>query len=241
MDLGTRHIRTAGKGSGSVEITLPIDLRDLVGLPCRITLRDGIRPDIVLQPDLQRAQAAFAVVWRHMATTLSRPCDALPDWQLAGFGFALRPQGGGGDLPLLCWRDGLKLAAPGPHDAGAVARTVAAFGRALAAELRISAALAAGFGAACGYLLAGAPPLPDGQEACDLAAAALRDSTQPGAPLDAAGDGPEGACGAAFWSAAQPVLAATSELFLNWSADPAGHATLRAAWRRGRSIQMSGG
>ena len=53
MDLGVRQIRSAGKGSGSIELTLPADLRDLVGLQCRIMLRDGSRPDIVLQPDLR--------------------------------------------------------------------------------------------------------------------------------------------------------------------------------------------
>lgn len=236
MDLGARQIRTAGKGSGSIEVTLPTELRDLVGLPCRITLRDGSRPDIVLQPDLRRAQAAFAALWRANAAALLREPPPLP---LADFGFALQP-GAGGDQPLLCWRDGLALCRPPPHQQIAVSRTLAAFGHVLAASCRITPALAAGFGAACGYLAAGLPPSADWREACDLAAAGLANA-RPGAPLEAARAAAEGAEGPAFWTVAGPLLTAAADLFLGWTADPASHAALRAAWRRGLSIELSGG
>ena len=239
MDFGSRQIRTAGKGSGSIEVTLPSDLRDLVGLSCRVMLRDGTRPDIVLQPDLQLALAAFSSLWRAMTTAL--PCEqtesSLP---VAGFGFGLQPQGGGGDQPFLCWRDGVVLHRPPPHEAVAVARTLAAFGHALARPLGIAPRLAAGFGAACGYLAAGTPSAPGSQEACDLAAAGLHE-TCPGAPLRAAAAAGEGADGPAFWRAAGPLLSAAADLFLGWTADPTAHTTLRAAWRRGLCIELSGG
>jgi hypothetical protein len=261
MDLGVRHIRTAGKGSGSIELTLPAELRDLVGLPCRIVLRDGSRPDIVLQPDLQRALIAFAALWQAMARGLLRDGVAsaggeeTPKFPVAAFGFGLQPRSGASDRPFLCWRDGLVLAGPAPHDPAAVSRTLAAFGHALSGPLHIAPALAAGFGAACGYLVCGVPAHADGQEACDLAAAALQSrfavnshdalhesvghesahesARHDGTPGDATSD--------AFWRYAGPLLAAAAELFVGWSADPAAHATLRAAWRRGRSIEMSGG
>ena len=138
-------------------------------------------------------------------------------------------------MPFLCWRDGLALAASPPHAAGAVSRTLAALGHALAAPLDINPALASGFGAACGYLLCGVAATSDAQEACDLAALHLgQPNVAP--PLSCAGD----AMGDAFWRLAAPLLAATAELFAGWTADPSGHAMLRAAWRRGRTIEMSG-
>jgi hypothetical protein len=253
MDLGVRHIRTAGKGSGSIELTLPAELRDLVGLPCRIVLRDGSRPDIVLQPDLQRALIAFATLWQAMARGLLRDGVASaggedpPKLPVAAFGFGLQPRSGASDRPFLCWRDGLVLAGPAPHDPAAVSRTLAAFGHALSGPLHIAPALAAGFGAACGYLVCGVPAHADGQEACDLAAAALQgrlaiDASHEGAGHDGTpADAPWDAMSEVFWRRAGPLLTAAAELFVGWSADPAAHATLRAAWRRGRSIEMSGG
>ena len=105
MDLGVRHIRTAGKGSGSIELTLPAELRDLVGLPCRIVLRDGSRPDIVLQPDLQRALIAFATLWQAMARGLLRDGVASaggedpPKLPVAAFGCAVVRKDGGVSRP----------------------------------------------------------------------------------------------------------------------------------------------
>jgi hypothetical protein len=237
MDLGVRQIRTSGKGSGSIELTLPSELRDLQGLPCRIVWRDGGRPDIVLQPDLRRARTAFAAIWRAMAASLLPDDHDTPELPMAAFTFGLQPRSSGGGLPFLCWRDGLALAAAAPHDPAAVARTMAAFGQVLASELGIAPDLAFGFGTACGYLLTGIHASSDGQEACDLAAASLP-RTAPSA------NGEECASGVgsdAFWRHAAPRLTALAELFLGWTADPAGHDKLRAAWRRGRAIEMSGG
>ena len=235
MDLGVRQIRTAGRGSGSIELTLPTDLRDLVGVPCRIILHDGSRPDIVLQPDLQTAHRAFSALWQAMAATLL-PEDARPPaLSLAAFGFGLQPRSSGGGMPFLCWRDGLALAASPPHAADAVSRTVAALGHALAAPLDIDPALASGFGAACGFMLCGVPATSDAQETCDLAALHLgQPNVAP--PLTCASD----ALGNPFWHLAAPLLAATASLFAGWTADPSGQATLRAARRRSRTIEMSG-
>lgn len=248
MDLGVRQIRTSGKGSGSIEVTLPAGLRDLVGLPCRIILRDGSRPDIVLQPDLRRAHQSFKAIWQAMAAavlpedhdTSSSPL-ALP---LGEFAFGLRPREAGGDMPYLCWCDGLALSAPAPHDPAAVSRTLAAFGQALGPRLRIDASLAAGFGAACGYIVSGVAATADGQEACDIAAGALRRGRS-GFGQVPAGAAAADACAAGitadvFWRHAEPLLAATAELFVGWTGDPPGHSSLRAAWWRGRSIEMSG-
>ena len=260
MDLGVRQIRTAGKGSGSIELTLPAGLRDLVGVPCRIILRDGSRPDIVLQPDLRRAHQAFTKIWRSMAAALLPAYDdasasslSLPaTLPLDAFSFGLQQRADTGELPYLCWRDGLALSGAAPHDPAAVSRTVAALGHAVAGRLHIDPALAAGFGAACGYLVSGVAATPEGQEACDLTADALRrgyhrvradgpDTAGAAKPWASAGDAcTAGVLAATFWRRAAPLLAATAELFVAWTDDPSSHATLRAAWWRGRSIEMSG-
>jgi hypothetical protein len=248
MDLGVRQIRSAGRGSGSIELTLPAELRDLVGLQCRIMLRDGSRPDIVLQPDLRCAHQAFADLWHTMATALLHTDVDAPPLPLGAFSFGLQPRPGTGEMPFLSWRDGVALSAGAPHDPGVIARTVAAFAQAMATFLDIDASLAAGFGAASGYLVAGVPATPDGQEACDLAAAALRlahrrSSTgktmflPPSAAVDACASG---VLSVAFWCHAAPLLTAATDLFLDWTSNPSGHAALRAAWRRGRAIEMSG-
>jgi hypothetical protein len=249
MDLGVRQIRTAGRGSGSIELTLPTDLRDLVGLPCRIILRDGSRPDIVLQPDLRRAHQAFSDMWQAMATALLQGDVDVPTLPLATFDFGLHPRSGGGDRPFLCWRDGLTLAAAAPHDPTAVSRTLAAFAHAMAGLLKIDATLAFAFGVTCGFLVAGVPPTSQGQEACDIAAVALRlahpqedlsaGRTMLSAPASATAC-IAGVADPVFWCYATPLLTAAIDLFMDWTADPSNHAALRAAWRRGRTIEMGG-
>ena len=239
MLLGTRQIRTSGKGSGSIELTLPAELRDLVGLPCRIMLRDGSRPDIVLQPDMKGAIAGFAQLWRGLAGALQGDRDAEP-LRLGAFAFGLQPHTGRNEVPYLCWRDGLALALPPPHDPVAVSRTLAAFGQVLAAELGISAELASGFGAACGYLTTGVLPTTDAQEMCDLAASSLHGKPRPDAATRLAGLDTADATSEAFWSLAAPLATAVTDLFLSWTADPSSLSNLRSAWQRGFSIEMSG-
>ena len=51
----TRKVRSAGRSSGSIEITLPPEVQELEGIECRLILRDGARPEIVIQPDVSVA------------------------------------------------------------------------------------------------------------------------------------------------------------------------------------------
>ena len=55
MYLGSGRIRSAGRTSGSIEITLPPALQAFTGLGCRVVVRDGLQPEIVLQPDFADA------------------------------------------------------------------------------------------------------------------------------------------------------------------------------------------
>jgi hypothetical protein len=239
MDLGVRQIRTAGKGSGSIELTLPSELRDLVGLPCRITLRDGTRPDLVLQPDLRAPHQAFATMWQKLLAALLPGTEDAPRFPVGAFEFGLQHREGRPDRPFLCWRDGLALAADPPHDPAVVARILAAQSRTLAEYLDIGAELAGGFGAACAYLAVGTVPEADDQEACDLTAASLPLSLRPD-EASAAEACEAGAASPAVWHRATPLLAAAADLFAGWTNDPASYAALRAVWRRGRTIELNG-
>lgn len=230
MDLGVRQIRTAGKGSGSIELTLPSELRDLVGVPCKVTLRDGNRPDIVLRPDLQRVHDALERLWQPMVQILLP--DAPTPFPTAAFTYGLQPRSGGYG-PYLCWRDGLALAGVEPYDASAVSRTLSAFAQAMAGDIGIAPALAPGFGAACGARLTGMVPDPVEQEACDLAARHLSAATPPLVQAHQA-------LGDLFWQAAAPVLRAVSNLFTDFTADRVNHARLRAAWTRSKDIARGG-
>ena len=63
MQLGTRKVRSAGRTSGSIEITLPVEVQALTGIECEIVLQDGAQPQIILHPDLSVAQALFVELW----------------------------------------------------------------------------------------------------------------------------------------------------------------------------------
>ena len=71
MRIGIRRIRSAGRDSGSIEITLPPELTALENVRCAILVRDGARPEIVLQPELTPAALIFARIWSRLHTLLA--------------------------------------------------------------------------------------------------------------------------------------------------------------------------
>lgn len=71
MELTRRRIRASGRTTGSVEVTLPRELRALQGLECNVTVRDGEAPEIVLVPDLSPALAAIAGIWKALRQSLA--------------------------------------------------------------------------------------------------------------------------------------------------------------------------
>jgi hypothetical protein len=75
MLIGTRKVRSAGRASGSIEITLPPELAALEGVDCRIVLRDGARPEIVLEPNLAPAIMVFTRVWARLRALTSLAGD----------------------------------------------------------------------------------------------------------------------------------------------------------------------
>ncbi len=229
MDLGTRSIRSAGAGSGSIELTLPGTLRALTGIRCRIALRDGLRPEIVLQPDLAAALAAFARLWDLLVVAVD--AAEAGSFSPADVTLSLHPMPSG-PAARLAWEDGLALALPPPHRPEPVARTLRGLGAVLAPRIGIPPPQEAGFAAAAAQSLTGLVVEPADQPACDIAAAAAGSP----APLPAAED----AFDAAHWSRAAARLRRIAELHQDWSADPDRHAALRDAWRRGVTLELSG-
>ena len=90
MYVGTRRIRSAGRTSGSIEITLPAELQVLEGVECRLMVRDGPRPEIVLQPDLSAAQTLFDALWQKLGLGLGEISE-LGDFSPGDFTLALFP------------------------------------------------------------------------------------------------------------------------------------------------------
>lgn len=71
MLIGSRRVRSAGRASGSIEITLPPELTALEGIVCTIMIRDGARPEIVLKPELSPSGLLFARVWARLRILLA--------------------------------------------------------------------------------------------------------------------------------------------------------------------------
>ena len=70
MYLGMSKIRSAGRTSGSIEMTLPPALQAFTGLGCRVMVRDGLQPEIVLQPDFGDAWSSVEALWEKLRLAL---------------------------------------------------------------------------------------------------------------------------------------------------------------------------
>ena len=108
MDWSKRRIRSAGRTSGSVEITLPAEMQALAGVECRLVLRDGARPEIVIQPDTSLAEAVFAELWQRLRVAFAKIGDT-GDFSLADFDVGLFPARHWRDKPPLSYQDALAI------------------------------------------------------------------------------------------------------------------------------------
>jgi hypothetical protein len=165
MYLGTRRIRSAGRTSGSIEITLPAPLQILEGVECRLMVRDGSRPEIVLQPDLATAQALFHTLWQKLRLGLGE-MDEIGDFSPADFTLAFFPPRHWQERPPLAYADALtvlrqRALSPIPLQRGggegevALARLLAFLTVAASYRLGLNGALALAFGDAVAYLITG--------------------------------------------------------------------------------------
>jgi hypothetical protein len=106
--LGNRVIRSAGRSSGSIEITLPVKLQVLQGVMCRVELRDGIATELVLHPDFTPLLPLFDTVWNLLAQSLKTIGDFGVFW-VGDYVLGLFPEAPQSGRPTLSYADALAI------------------------------------------------------------------------------------------------------------------------------------
>src|SRR3990172_6023068 len=161
MDWDKRRIRSAGRTSGSVEITLPAEMQALEGVECRLVLRDGARPEIVIQPDTSLAEAVFAELWQRLRVAFAKIGDT-GDFSRAAFAVGLSPARHWRDKPPLSYQDALAIHRSRQERAGkrfressGVTHVVTFLAVGAAYRLGLEGRFALAFGVVVGYLVSG--------------------------------------------------------------------------------------
>ena len=108
MYLGSRKIRSAGRTSGSIEITLPVKLHGLLGASCNIEIRDGLRPEIILQPNLATVQGLMRKLWAKLAVGLGA-IGEIGDFRLSDFTVSIFPVQYWKERPPLSYADAIRV------------------------------------------------------------------------------------------------------------------------------------
>ncbi len=241
FSIGIRRVRSAGRASGSIEITLPPELAALEGMDCRIVLRDGARPEIVLEPDLAPAVAIFTRAWTRLRTLLRLAGD-IGEFPAQECELALLPGQRQNGRPLLIYSHAWQVSLLGQRLAEAAPAGLLTDRRAVLAgliaplatiaghRLGLVSAIAAAFGGAVAGLAAptGQSPAsgPEGFES-GTARRIWSEACGPDAlPLDALA--PQRQDGQA-----QQALQRIVSQFRAWQEHPDGYALARAQWSEG--------
>ena len=234
MYLVTRRIRSAGRTSGSIEITLPAQLQILEGVKCHLMVRDGSRPEIVLQPDLSDAQTLFDALWQKLRLGLGE-IDEIGDFSSADFTLALFPPRHWQERPPLAYADALAVlrqrAGREDREPEALTRLVAFQAVAASYRLGLNGNLALAFGDAVAYLIVGTP-------------AGLGTDFERGmAHRTFWGDGrAQQLLGSPFddqvWQQARTGLRRVYDQFRTWQEDPEVYAAAREKWYRALTVEM---
>ncbi len=232
MHFGKRNIRSAGRNSGSVEVTLPVELAVLEGIACRLYLRDGLAPEIVLQPDLQAIMPIFEKLWDLLRLGLEG-IDEIGDFAEADYGFGLFRAAKLGTMPSLAYADallihrGLGLEAT-PHMLEAFARIVESMATVAASRLGLSNDLVALFGNQVAALVSGEMIGARDAFAHSLASQSSKEDAGlcRNAPLSADN-----------WRRAQNALTGAFDQFRSWGNAPAAFTKERELWYRARRFE----
>lgn len=103
-----RKVRSSGRTSGSIEITLPPEMNALEGIECRLVLCDGARPELVIQPDVSLAEIIFTELWDQLRVAFRQIGD-IGEFTLSDFNVSFLPPRHWHDRPPLSYRDGLAI------------------------------------------------------------------------------------------------------------------------------------
>jgi len=236
MQLAKRNIRSSGRNSGSIEITLPVELAVLEGVPCQVGLRDGLLPEIVLQPDLCDIVPVFETLWDRLGLGLEN-VGAIGDFAEADYALGLFPEAKWAVRPSLAYADGLLIRRSCEVELDVGSRALEAFARLVESmmavaggRLGLSDGLAVLFGNQVAYLLSGG-------------AITARDAFMGGfashaiASPFAAGGSRAKLLSAAPWRDAQPELARLYDQFATWDDEPESLAKTREHWYRARRFE----
>jgi hypothetical protein len=234
MYLGIRKIRSAGRTSGSIEITLPSQLQALEGVECRLTVRDGPRPEIVLQTDISASQALFRDLWGKLRLGMGEIGD-LGDFSPADFTLALFPPPHWQERPPLAYADALTIlhqrAGWEGRASESLSRLLAFLAVAAANRLGLYGDLALAFGDAVAYLITGTPAGLGTDFERGMAHRIFwgeRQAHQPaGSPLNER-----------VWKLARPGFRRVFEQFYTWQEHAEGYGAARKKWYRALMIEM---
>ncbi len=240
MYLGIRRIRSAGRNSGSIEITLPALMQVLEGVSCRLTMRDGLRPEIVLQPDLSLAHELFQELWQKLRLGLN-DIGEVTDFSLSDFSLIFFPSPQLQERPPLAYADALLIQQKRSRaslsanqtfqgEEEALARVLACLATTAGIQLGLFGKFAAAFGDAVAYLFTGA--------ASNLGTEFERGM----AHRIFWGEGRQQTSGSPFaeqtWLNACQPLRQVFEQFHTWQTTPTDCALARDQWYRALSVEM---
>jgi hypothetical protein len=228
-----RRIRSAGRTSGSVEITLPAELQVLEGLECRIVVRDGPRPEIVLQPDVSLAQSVLKELWRKLRVGLGE-IGEIGDFSAGDFNMALLPPRHWQDRPPLAYADALAVGREQPwpmgDGRGALGRLLAFLAVAAAYRTGLVGPLALAFGDAVSYLITGATVGLGTDFERGMAQMAFWGKTNGQVTGSCFND--------EVWQKAQPGFRRVYDRFLEWQQHPEAYATVREHWYKALTLEV---
>lgn len=234
MHWGIRRVRSAGRTSGSVEITLPVELDVLEGVRCRVMMRDGHRPEIVLQPDVSSALSLLHDLWQRLRVGLTEVAE-IGEFSPSDFSLAFFPPPHWQDRPPLAYADALAVLREDAEEAngqrqGALARLLAFLAVAAAYRLDLTGSLALGFGESVAYLATG------------TAAGLGTDFERGMANLAFRGDNGEKRMGSPFndevWELARPGFKRVYDQFRAWQEHPEAYAEARERWYKALAVEV---
>jgi hypothetical protein len=226
-----------------------VQLSVLQGIECRLIVRDGVRPELVLEPDLGEAHAFFQEMWGRLALGLAE-VDEIGDFSASAFALTLFSSARAPGLPLLTYADGLTAlreslvtgvgsdATPPPGPAHeALARVLGAMGAAAGQRLGLPSTLALAFGDGVAYCMTGVSAgwgtdFERGVAHQLFRAELAGEAGSEGAPVTLSPYEDR------VWITAQPGLARVFEQHKKWQSEPRLYETARDRWHVALTFEM---
>jgi hypothetical protein len=236
MHFGKRNIRSAGRSSGSIEITLPVEFAILEGVSCRLDFHDGLMPQITLQPDLKFVTQMYLQIWELLALGLEKVGN-IGDYSDADYQLGLFHNTAMAQVPPLSYADAIAVLQKASTDELEKQRAFEAYARIVESmatvggfRLSLSPTLATLFGNQVAYYLCG--EVVDARDAF-ARGIGLRQQTKSfgivteNIHLDTA-----------YWLRIQDDLMCIYDRFAGWNRNPTAFDNEREHWYRARRFEV---